>query len=70
MKQIKAFVTEDGKIHATEEDAKRHEMALSKHTIIDEFLNSSANQYTATAQKSIARQSIINWELWKKDNAK
>jgi hypothetical protein len=67
MKQIKAFVTEDGKLHATEDEAKRHEMALSKHTIIDDFLNSDANPYTATPQKSIARQSIINWEIWKKD---
>jgi hypothetical protein len=42
-------------------------MALSKHTAIDDFLNSTANPYTATPQKSIARQSIINWEIWKKD---
>jgi hypothetical protein len=65
MKQIKAYVTEDGKIHATEDAAKRHEMALSQHDLIDEFLNSKSNLYTATPQKSIARQSIINWELWK-----
>lgn len=67
MKTIKAFVTEDGKLHASEEDAKRHEMALSKHTLIDDFLNGPSNPYTATPQKSIARQSIINWEIWKKD---
>lgn len=67
MKQIKAFVTDDGKLHASEEDARRHEMALSKHTLIDEFLDSPLNPYTATPQKSIARQSIINWLLWGKD---
>lgn len=67
MKQIKAFVTEDGKLHPTEEAAKRHEMALSKHSLIDDFLNGPMNPYTATPQKSIARQSIINWEIWKKD---
>ena len=70
MKTIKAFVTEDGKLHASEDDAKRHEMALSKHTVIDDFLNSPLNPYTATPQKSIARQSIINWEIWKGNNAK
>ena len=70
MKQIKAFITEDGKIHTTEEAAKRHELALSKHSLIDEFLASGANSYTAIPQRSIARQSIINWEIWKGNNAK
>lgn len=65
MKQVKAYITEDGKIHATEADAKRHEMALSQHTLIDEFLSGESNPYTATPQRTIARQSIINWELWK-----
>lgn len=69
MKPIKAFVTDDGKLHSSEEAARRHEMALSKHTVIDEFLASDQNPYVATPQKSIARQSIINWELWKKDHA-
>lgn len=69
MKQVKAFITEDGKLHSSEMDAKRHELALSKHSIIDEFLGSEMNPYTAVPQKSIARQSIINWELWKKDHA-
>lgn len=69
MKKVNAFVTEDGKLHASEEAAKRHEMALSKHEVIDQFLSSASNQYTATPQKAIARQSIINWELWKKDHA-
>lgn len=70
MKQIKAFITEDGKLHPTLEAAHRHEMALLKHTEIDEFLMSPANKYSSIAQRSIARQSIISWELWKKDNAK
>lgn len=69
MKPIKAFMTEDGAIHHSEEDAQRHEMVLSKHAVIDEFLASKLNPYQATPQKAIARQSVINWELWKKDHA-
>lgn len=65
MKQVKAYITEDGKLHASEAAAKRHEMALSQHTLIDDFLSSESNPYTAMPQKTIARQSIINWELWK-----
>lgn len=69
MKTIKAFMTEDGVIHSSEEDAQRHEMVLSKHTIIDKFLDSKMNPYKGIPQKSIARQSIIGWEMWKKDHA-
>jgi hypothetical protein len=69
MKKVNAFITEDGKLHASEEAAKRHEIALAKHESIDRFLSSASNHYTATPQKAIARQSIINWELWKKDHA-
>jgi hypothetical protein len=65
MKQVKAYLTEDGKIHATEADAKRHEVTLSQHNVIDDFLSSESNPYTAMPQRTIARQSIINWELWK-----
>jgi hypothetical protein len=67
MKSIKAYQTDDGKIYASEDEARRHEVALSKQADIDHFLSSASNPYTATPQRSIARQSIINWELWKKD---
>lgn len=70
MKPIQAYQSSDGKIFATEEEAKKHEMFLSKNDIVDEFLKSSSNSYVALPQKSIARQAIINWELWKKDNAR
>ncbi len=65
MKKINAYITEDGKLHTSEEAAKRHEMTLSKHSVIDDFLASESNPYKASPQRSIARQSIINWELWK-----
>lgn len=70
MKQIKAFVTEDGKIHATKEDAHKHEMAMSKYALIDQYMASDSNPYTTIAARSMARQSIINWEIWKATNAK
>lgn len=69
MKTITAFQAKDGKLFDNEEEAKRHEMFLSKHDVIDEFLKSIFNPYVALPQKSIARQAIINWELWKKENA-
>ena len=70
MKKIEAYQTSDGQLFSTEEDAKRHEMHLSKFDLIDEFLKSSLNTFTAIPQKSIARKSIMSWELWKKENAK
>jgi hypothetical protein len=70
MKPIQAYQTKDGKVFASEEEAKQHEMFLSKNDVIEEFLNGIMNPYVALPQKSIARQSIINWELWKKENAK
>ena len=69
MKTITAYQTKDGKLFDSEEEAKKHEMFLSKHDVIDEFLKSILNPYVALPQKSIARQAIINWELWKKENA-
>lgn len=65
MKKTTAFVTQDGKLHLTEEEAERHEMALSQHESIDSFLSSEYNPYTSTAQRGIIRQALINWELWK-----
>lgn len=70
MKKIEAYQTKDGKMFASEDEAKRHEMFLNQHDIVDEFLKSILNPYISLPQKSIARQSIINWELWKKENAK
>ena len=70
MKPVSAYQTKDGRLFETEDEAKRHEMFLSRHDVIDEFLKSSLNPYIAVPQKTIARQAIINWETWKKENAK
>ena len=70
MKSIEAFQTKDGKIFATQEEAKHHEMVLSKTDMVEDFLKSSMNKFVALPQKSIARQSIVAWELWKKEHAK
>lgn len=68
MKAIEAFQTADGKIFATQEEASHHEMALSKNDMVEDFLKSSKNRFVALPQKSIARQTIVAWELWKKEN--
>jgi len=70
MKTIQAFITEDGRLFQFEKEAQRHEVELYKHAIIDEFLSSPENPYTSIPQKGISRQSIISWELWKKNNDK
>lgn len=71
MKQINAFVTEDGKLWASEKEAQKHEATLSKKQDIDEFLNSSDSPYEGISQRAISRQAIVCWEIWKdKQNAK
>jgi hypothetical protein len=49
--------------------AERHELFLKKQMIVEEFLSGELNPYQSIAQRSIARSSIINWELWKIKNA-
>ena len=70
MKSITAYQTSDGKIFTTEEDAKKHEKFLEHSDVVEDFLRSDLNPYVAAVQKSIARNTIINWELWKTKNAK
>ena len=70
MKSITAYQTSDGKIFTTEEEAKKHEKFLEHGDVVEDFLRSNLNPYVAAVQKSIARNTIINWELWKTKNAK
>jgi hypothetical protein len=70
MKTISAFQTSDGKIFAIESEAQRHEKFLQHRNVVEDFLNSELNNYKNFAQKSIARNTVINWELWKTKNAK
>lgn len=65
MKSITAYQTTDGKVFTSEAEAKKHETFLGKRNVIEEFLVSDCNPYIATVQKSIARNTVINWELWK-----
>lgn len=70
MKTVEAFQTRDGKIFATHEEAKHHEMMLSKSDMVEDFLKSAMNKFVASPQKSIARQTVVAWELWKKENVR
>jgi hypothetical protein len=70
MKQIQAFQTSDGRLFDHAVQAERHELFLQKQMIVEEFLDGELNLYKNIAQKSIARSTIINWELWKTKNVK
>jgi hypothetical protein len=69
MEKIQAFKTSDGSIFDDHIQAEKHEMFLKKDMIVEEFLDSDLNPYSGT-QRVIARNTIINWELWKVKNVK
>ena len=68
MQKIEAFKTSDGSLFDDKLKAERHELFLKKDMIVEEFLDSDLNPYTGP-QRVIARNTIINWELWKVKNA-
>ena len=68
MKTVNAFQTSDGTLFSTKEAAEKHDMMLSKENVVDEFLDSSLNPYQGHAHRSMARNTVINWELWKSKN--
>ena len=68
MKEIKAFLTSDGRMFASEEEAKIHEEYLNIFPVIDAFLDSDDNSYKGVPQRAIARKSIAEWEKWKDNN--
>lgn len=68
MKPISAFQTSDGTLFSTAEAAEKHEMMLTKESVVDEFLDSGLNPYTGHAHRSMARNTVVNWELWKVKN--
>tara|TARA_R110000868_G_scaffold260253_2_gene518450 strand:+ start:298 stop:531 length:234 start_codon:yes stop_codon:yes gene_type:complete len=68
MKTIVAFETSDGSIFSSEQAAEKHEMSLSKRSVIEAYLDSDLNAYTGHAQRGMARTVVINWELWKVTN--
>lgn len=65
MDQVSAFKTRDGLLFEDRLAAERHTMFLDKDKNVEFFLESDLNQYKASAQRSIAKTSIIGWELWK-----
>lgn len=69
MKPIQAFQTSDGKVFAIETEAARHEKFLEHRDVVEEFLSSELNKYPSAVQKNIARNTVINWEIWKAQNA-
>jgi len=68
MKTVNAFETSDGTLFALKLEAEKHEMSLSKRSIIEDYLDSDLNAYTGHAQRGMARVAVINWELWKVKN--
>ena len=69
MEKIEAFRASDGTLWENKDKAERHELFLQKDMIVEEFLDNDINPYKALAKRSIARTTIINWELWKNKNA-
>jgi hypothetical protein len=68
MKTVNAFETSDGTLFSLKLEAEKHEMSLSKRSIIEDYLDSDLNAYTGHAQRGMARVAVINWELWKVKN--
>jgi hypothetical protein len=68
MKTINAYQTTDGSLFASAYEAEKHEVLLSIRNVMEEYLDSSLNTYSGSAHKSICRNTIINWELWKQQN--
>jgi hypothetical protein len=68
MKPITAFQTSDGTLFELKLEAEKHEMSLSKRIGIEDYLDSDLNPYTGHAHRSMARNTIANWELWKVKN--
>ena len=68
MEYVPAFKTRDGMLFEDKSAAERHTVFLDKDTSVEHYLESDLNQYKALAQRSIAKTSIIGWELWKMKN--
>ena len=68
MKTVSAFLTSDGCLFESKSLADKHEMTLSKLSLITDFLGSEFNKYPARNQCVIAKNSIVGWELWKVKN--
>ena len=68
MKTITAFITSDNRLFETEIEAETYEMMLSKQGIIENYLESGSNVYRSGAHRTVARSTIVGWEVWKVKN--
>ena len=68
MENVVAFKTSDGTRFETQEQAERHQEFLKHSDVIEKFLDSDLNPYSGP-QRVIARNTIINWNLWNTKNA-
>jgi len=68
MENVVAFKTSDGTLFETQEQAERHQEFLKHSDVIEKFLDSDLNPYSGP-QRVIARNTIINWNLWNTKNA-
>lgn len=68
MENVVAFKTSDGTLFETKEQAERHQEFLKHSDVIEKFLDSDLNPYSGP-QRVIARNTIINWNLWNTKNA-
>jgi hypothetical protein len=69
MEKIEPYRSSDGTLWESKVKAERHEMFLEKEQVVEQFLDGDMNPYKAMTPRSIARTTIINWELWKIKNA-
>ncbi len=66
MKQVQAFQTDDGKLFEVESQAIAHEFAQKYNAQLIDFFSGGHCSYRAdTAQGSMIRKSIIEWEAFK-----
>jgi hypothetical protein len=70
MKNISAFQTSDGTLFTDKSAAEKHETFLAGRAEIEVFLESDINPYRAVAHRAIARNTVVNWTLWKNKHAK
>ena len=68
MKTINAYQTTDGSLFESVYEAEKHEVLLEIRSVMEDYLDGELNPYPGTAHKSIARNTIISWELWKQQN--
>lgn len=70
METINVFKTKDGQLFETLMEAEHHEMFLINDDTIVRFINSDFNPYQSGPTRSIVKNSVVNWELFKSKEPK